>query len=102
MKWEHNKRSVKDKLDPNSFYRGFRNYRVKQGDPVTTVTRLSYESDAKLYDVTQYSFGTLYEVNNHVRQTPLQIHREILEFFNEKHILHTGDVWDNLFIRKAD
>jgi hypothetical protein len=102
MTWDCNKRTLREKLDPSNFYRGFRNYRVKQGDPMTTITRLSYESDAKLYDVTQYPFGTLYEVNNHVRRTPLQIHREILDFFNEKHILHTGEIWDKIFIQKTD
>lgn len=88
MTWEKNKRPFKDKLDPMSFYRGVRNYREKESDPMTTVARLSYESEAKLYDVTQFPFGTLYEVNGEIRRLPLQIHREILGFFNEKHVVH--------------
>lgn len=73
------------KLSQEQFFNGVYNYRTEANGLVHSVPRFSYESAGRLYDVIQFPFGTIYQINSQTHLTDHPIHREILKHFGEKH-----------------
>jgi hypothetical protein len=73
------------KLSQEQFFKGTYNYRTEANGPVHSVPRYSYESAGRLYDVIQFPFGTVYQVNGDIHLVSSPIHREILTHFGEQH-----------------
>lgn len=72
-------------LNQDQFMKGVYNYRTEANGPVHSVPRLSYESAGRLYDVIQFPFGTVYQVNGSSHPVASPIHQEILKHFGEQH-----------------
>jgi len=73
------------KLSQEQFFKGTYNYKTEANGPVHSVPRYSYESAGRLYDVIQFPFGTVYQVNGNSHLVSSPIHREILTHFGEQH-----------------
>jgi hypothetical protein len=77
---------MKGKLDPENFYQDVADFVDPKSEKMKKVRRYAYESDRKLYEVTQYPTGTAYRVE-YVATPQLRMHREILAFFHIEPIL---------------
>jgi len=74
---------MKRKLNPDNFYQDVVDFADPESEKMKKARRYAYESDRKLYEVTQYPTGAVYHADR--LQTPqLRMHREILTFFHIK------------------